>query len=53
MEYCIEGHVVGGEIFEREIDAATLCIFGYVAQDVGELEGDAGFFGQFFSGGSV
>ena len=42
---------MGGEIFERQIDAAALGIFGDVAQDVGELKGDAGFFGEFFGGG--
>ena len=36
------------EIFERQIDASALGVFADVAQDVGELEGDAGFFGEFF-----
>ena len=51
MKYRIESDVVRGEVFEGQIDAATLGIFGYVAQDVGELKSYAGFFGQLFSGG--
>ena len=33
---------------DGEIDAAALDVFLDVAQDVGELEGDAGLFGEFF-----
>ncbi len=36
------------EIFEGKIDAAALEIFTNVAQDVGELEGDAGFLRELF-----
>ena len=39
---------MGGEVGEGEIDAAAGGVFGYVAEDVGELERDAGFFGEFF-----
>ena len=53
MQDGIERDVVRGEIFEGKIDAAALGVFGYVAQDVGELEGDAGFLGEFFGAGSV
>ncbi len=45
-----ERHVVSGEVFEGQIDATALGVFGYVAEDVGELEGDAGFLGEFFCG---
>ena len=45
------GYVVGGEIFEGEIDAVACGVFLHVAEDVGELEGDAGFFGEFFGAG--
>ena len=35
-------------VFNGKVDAAALCIFANVAEDVGELEGYAGFFGEFF-----
>ena len=42
---------MGGKVFERQVDASALSVFGHVAKDVGELEGNAGFFGEFFGGG--
>ena len=39
---------VAVEVFEGQIDAAALGVFADVAKDVGELEGEAGFFGELF-----
>ena len=50
MQDRIECHVVSGEVFEGQIDATAFGVFGNVAENVGELEGDAGFLGQFFCG---
>ena len=46
----IERDVVRGQILKRQIDAVALRILGYIAQNVGELKCDAGFFRELFSG---
>ena len=44
----VEGDAEIVEQIEWQIDAVALGVFFYVAEDVGELEGYAGFFGEFF-----
>ncbi len=51
MQERVECDVVGSKVFEREIDAIARRVFGYVAEDVGELEGYAGLFGEFLGAG--
>ena len=46
-----DADAVAVELVEGEIDAAALGVFAHVAQDVGELEGEAGFFGELFGAG--
>ena len=51
MQDGFETHVVGGQVFEGQVDASAFGVFRNIAQDVGELEGYAGFFGEFLGGG--
>ena len=48
MKQRVERDVVRGKIFERQIDAIALRILGHIAQNVGQLKGDAGFLGELF-----
>ncbi len=48
MQQLLQRHVVAREVFERQIDAVAFRIFGNVTEDIGELEGNAGLFGEFF-----
>ena len=47
MQQRIERNSVRREVIERQIDAVARRILAHIAQNVGELEGDAGFLGQF------
>jgi hypothetical protein len=41
-----DANAIAVQVVEREIDAAAFRIFADVAEDIGELEGEAGFFGE-------
>ena len=43
-----DGYRVAFEVVERQIYPAAFEIFADVTKDIGELEGDTGFFSQFF-----
>ena len=45
MQQLIERYAVGSKIGERQVDAVARRVLAHVAQNVGELEGDAGFLG--------
>ena len=47
----LRGYPAALQVFERQIEAATLCVFPHVAQDIRELERDAGFLRQLFGPG--
>jgi uncharacterized low-complexity protein len=51
MQERFKRNAVGGQIFERQIDAVAPGILGHVAQNIGELEGDARLFGQLLGAG--
>src|ERR1017187_1994849 len=48
MEQRLRRNLMGREFLQGKIDTIALCVLLDIAQNIGELEGNTRFFGQFF-----